>query len=146
MLPSRQCSLTKVRNLTGQVGKPKPAPEITIVGIISNRHPLTSHYEVGPEILLSHWNVNSRRDIMFLAQTKANAKVMAQPIRDALLSLDARLFIGAKMVLTGVGIVGLVAYSEFLLLGRYRIGRSLGWLIGFYALLICYEISLLSLL
>lgn len=77
-----------IRNAS-EVGKPRTAPGFTIVGVIGNRHPLTTHHAIGPEVLLSHWSVTYQADVMFLAQTRANAKVMAQPIREALLSVDA---------------------------------------------------------
>lgn len=66
------------------------------------------------------------------------------PLMNKLLAIDVTLFIVAKMVLTGAGIIVLVMASRFRLFGRIRVAQGLyGILVG-YLLLVLYELMLLS--
>jgi len=68
----------------------------------------------------------------------------ANPLMRGLVGLDIDLFVGTKLLLTGIGVVGLVAYSQVLFLGLVPLTRVMALLVAFYVLLIGYEITLLS--
>ena len=60
----------------------------TIIGVVRDRHPLGSNSQVQPKVFLDYrehpWD---SADVLF-AQTTANAKVMSQPLRNAIQRLD----------------------------------------------------------
>ncbi len=62
---------------------------LTIVGVVKNRHPLTNFRYPRAEVVVSHRNLNSIVPIHFMTRTKADAKAMAEPVREALQSLNA---------------------------------------------------------
>ena len=69
----------------------------------------------------------------------------ANPLMDWLLSVDVRLFAGVKAFVTGVGLIGLTAYSNQFLFNKLRVDRVVYVLFAAYALLIAHEIQLLQL-
>lgn len=67
----------------------------------------------------------------------------ANPLMATLIGHDVRLFVGAKTLITAVGVVLLVVYARLRLFQRLTM-ESIGWyLAGFYTLLVGYEFSLL---
>ena len=68
----------------------------------------------------------------------------ANPLMGALLERNVHLFFGVKALVTGAGLVALVAYSHLRLFNRYRLGHFIYLLLGAYALLVGYEVSLLA--
>lgn len=62
---------------------------MTIVGVVTDRHPLTNYREPRPEVIVGHRNLASTVPIHFMTHTRADAKAMAQPLREALQSLNA---------------------------------------------------------
>jgi len=65
------------------------------------------------------------------------------PFMRALLEADVRLFINVKLGITGTALIFLCACAERVVFGRIRIVQVLGWLVGFYAILIGYEVCML---
>ena len=70
----------------------------------------------------------------------------ANPLMRYLISHDIELFVGAKMLITGLGVVSLVAYSQMLFLGWLPLTQVLVAIALFYVLLVGYELSLLALI
>lgn len=68
----------------------------------------------------------------------------ANPFMQLLLDQGVPVFVGFKMLLTGLGIVLMVAYSQVKALGRLSMHRALSCLALFYVALIGYELILLS--
>ena len=68
----------------------------------------------------------------------------ANPLMDVLLRWNTHLFFGAKALVTGVGLVILVAYSELIVFRRFRMRHAIYGALGFYATLVCYEVFLLA--
>jgi hypothetical protein len=66
------------------------------------------------------------------------------PIMAKLLSIDVTLFTGAKMALTGTGIVVLVLLSRFRLFGEIRVAQGLYGILAGYLMLVLYELLLFS--
>ncbi len=68
----------------------------------------------------------------------------ANPFMAPLIGHDVRLFVGAKTLVTGVGVIALVIYSRLRLFRRVPMAR-IGWyLVVFYTLLVGYEALLLA--
>ena len=68
--------------------------------------------------------------------------VEANPVMRGFLELDTRLFVTVKCIVTGFGLVALVAYSNLLLFRRLSIVRVIDGLMLMYVCLIAYEITL----
>jgi hypothetical protein len=66
------------------------------------------------------------------------------PIMAKLLSIDATLFTGAKMALTGAGIVVLVLLSRFRMFGEIRVAQGLYAVLAGYLMLVLYELLMLA--
>jgi hypothetical protein len=66
------------------------------------------------------------------------------PIMAKLLSIDVTLFTGAKIALTGVGILVLVLLSRFRMFGGIKVERGLYGILAGYLALVVYELLLLS--
>jgi hypothetical protein len=69
----------------------------------------------------------------------------ANPLMDLLMVHDVRVFVAVKSLVTGVGVVAVVAYSRLLLFGRVSMIRALHAVLAFYVLLVGYEALLLAL-
>ncbi|MBI3771509.1 MAG: hypothetical protein HY272_02235 [Gammaproteobacteria bacterium] len=67
------------------------------------------------------------------------------PFMQLLIERDVMLFITAKFVLTGLGLMILIAHKNFILFGRARVSHFLYFLLVFYVVLIKYELVLLHL-
>ena len=68
----------------------------------------------------------------------------ANLLMDLLLAESALLFVGVKALVTGVGLVGLAAYSSHCLFTRLRVDRLIYALFVIYTLLVIYEVRLLK--
>lgn len=66
------------------------------------------------------------------------------PLMAKLISIDVTLFTGAKVALTGAGILILVMLSRFRLFGGIRVSKSLYCVLAGYLALVLYELTLLS--
>lgn len=69
----------------------------------------------------------------------------ANPLMRWLLAEDVRLFAGVKALVTGIGLIGLTAYSHQFLFNKLRVDRVVYALFAAYSLLIIHEIQLLRL-
>ncbi len=67
----------------------------------------------------------------------------ANPVMNLLLARDVSLFVGVKTLLTGLGILALVAFSNMLAFRRVRLDRALYAVFVAYCALVCYEVALL---
>jgi predicted permease len=61
----------------------------TIVGVVRNRHPLTSFQETRSEVVLGFREAQMHSGLILLARTKASAKAMAPTLREVIQRLDA---------------------------------------------------------
>ncbi len=62
---------------------------VTIVGITKNRHPRTTFQDLQAEAFFGYRRATAALPIVFLVQTRADARAMALSLRELLLSLDA---------------------------------------------------------
>ncbi len=67
----------------------------------------------------------------------------ANPVMRVLIEHDPAVFLNVKMLATGVCLFFLIAYSNMMLAGRFRITRITYGILGCYAAVVIYEISLL---
>ncbi len=70
----------------------------------------------------------------------------ANPLMRFLINHDIELFVSTKMLVTGLGVIGLVAYSQMLFLGWLPLTQVLVAIALFYVALVGYELTLLSLI
>jgi predicted permease len=61
---------------------------MTIVGVTRDRHHRMSYAAIEPEIFCDFRSSFSGLNLMFVAQTRAKAKVMAAPVRDSIARID----------------------------------------------------------
>ena len=66
----------------------------------------------------------------------------ANPIMRAFLEWDVLLFVNVKILVTAVGVVGLVLHSHLLLFRRVKVERVVVGLVGVYLSVVAYEIVL----
>ena len=59
------------------------------MGLVGDRHPLTTYQEAKGEVLLDLRQAHMTSGLVFLVGTKAGAKAMAQPIRELIQRFDA---------------------------------------------------------
>ncbi len=83
--------------------------------------------------------------ILTVTLLELGAAEEANPLMRWLLAEDVRLFAGVKAFFTGVGLIGLTAYSNQFLFKKLRVDRVVYALFVAYSLLIFHEIQLLQL-
>lgn len=72
------------------------------------------------------------------------AAVEANPLMRYLIDMDVRVFINLKIAITGAGLIFIAAYSNLRLFNCFRIKHAGVSLLGIYAILVAYELVLLS--
>lgn len=72
------------------------------------------------------------------------AAVEANPFMRYLIDMDVRVFINLKIAITGAGLIFIAAYSNLKVFNCFRIRHAGVSLLGIYALLVAYELVLLS--
>ncbi|MBX3733764.1 MAG: ABC transporter permease [Verrucomicrobiae bacterium] len=76
--------------LDRQLSIPGSTNRAVIVGVVGDRHPLTNHQRVGPEVICGHRATALPSPFTFLVRTRAEARTMAGPVREVLRRIDAR--------------------------------------------------------
>ena len=83
--------------------------------------------------------------VLTLTLLEMRVATEANPIMHLLLAEDVRLFAGVKALVTGICLVGLVAYSNHIILTYVRVDYVIYLLFTAYSALVIYEIHLLRL-
>lgn len=109
------------------------------------RYPLLDRFDSGMLALAVALVGLSVLDSLFTLTLLANGGRELNPFMDHLLGYGVAPFAAAKMLLTAVPAVILVATGNLLVFGRVRARSMLAALVGLYAGLIVYELALLSL-
>lgn len=73
--------------------------QVTVVGVVRNRHPRTHTRDIQPEITVDYRNANLLSGLVFTAQTSAPATAMAPAIRETLQRLNADQPVGLPVTL-----------------------------------------------
>lgn len=71
-----------------QIRFEREARQMTIVGVIRDRHQRMSYEAIEPEVFCDFRNSYSSFNLMFIAQTRGSAKAMAKPVRDIIARID----------------------------------------------------------
>lgn len=114
--------------------------------IEDRRFPVLDRFDNGLFTLAMTLLCLSILDSIFTLTLIANGGTEVNPFMNAMLNISLWAFAGVKMFLTAVPAVLLVATANVKLFGLFRSRTILASAVGFYAGLIFYEISLLSLI
>ena len=109
------------------------------------RYPIVDHFDSGILLLAILLMGLSIADSIFTLTLISRGGSELNPIMNWFLGHSVWAFIIVKMILTGIPAVLLVATGNVLLYKRWRARSILGAMVGLYAGLIVYELSLLSL-
>lgn len=69
----------------------------------------------------------------------------ANPLMDAMLTRGVEWFVGFKLLMTGVGVIALVTFSNLTIFQRYKLADVIRWVFYAYLGVIGYEMFLLRL-
>jgi len=108
------------------------------------RYPVLDHFDAGIVLLAILLVVLSITDSIFTLTLLAHGGTELNPVMNWFLGHSVWAFTIAKMLLTGIPAILLVATSNVLMYKRWRSRSILGSLVGVYAGLIVYELALLS--
>ena len=138
-----------LKRLSDEIGRvvvgQKPLVEGLLIALFSGGHALVERLDPRLTMLAVSVLVLSACDAAFtLTLINHGLAVEANPLMRALLAHDVDLFVGAKLAVTGVGVMGLAAFAQLEMLGRFPLERAFDWLIAIYVGLIAYEITLLQ--
>lgn len=110
------------------------------------RFPVMDKFESGIGFLAIGLMVLSVMDSIFTLTLIANGGTEVNPFMNWLLQINVMLFVGVKMLFTGMAAVLLVAVGNVLVFKRFRARTLLATAVGLYCGLIVYELGLLSLI
>ena len=108
------------------------------------RYPMLDRFDSGMLALAVILMLLSVTDSVFTLILISRGGTEVNPFMDALLQHSVWAFAAAKMLLTGIPAVILVAAGNLLLFKRWRARSILAALVGMYLGLITYELFLLS--
>ena len=74
--------------LDRQLSIPGDTNKAVIVGVLGDRHPLTSHQPIRPEVIYGFRAATLPGPFTFLVRTRAEARTMAGPVREVLRRID----------------------------------------------------------
>jgi len=110
------------------------------------RFPVLDKFDSGIGFFAVGLMILSVMDAIFTLTLIANGGSEVNPFMNWLLQIDTVVFVSAKMFLTGIAAVLLVAMSNVLVFKRFRARSILAGALGLYCGLIVYELGLLSLI
>ena len=84
-------------------------------------------------------------DALFtLALIDSNHFYEANPVMDSLMRVNTWLFVATKLMVTAISLAVLLRYSGRTLFGRLRVAHLLFGTFGMYAVLVSYEVAMLT--
>jgi len=110
------------------------------------RFPVLDRFESGIGFLAIGLMILSVMDSVFTLTLIANGGTEVNPFMNWLLHINVELFVGVKMLLTGMAALLLVAMGNVLFFNRFRARTIMASALGLYCGLILYELCLLSLI
>lgn len=87
----------------------------------------------------------SALDSIFTLQLVARGAQELNPFLRMLMEIDVSLFAWSKMAITALVLVVLVSHANYVVFNKFRIRTLLLYSLGFYVLLVIYQVGLLTL-
>jgi hypothetical protein len=108
------------------------------------KYPIMDRLDGGAVVLAIALMILSVMDSFFTLTIISHGGSEVNPAMNVLLEKSVTVFIIAKMLLTAIPALILVATANMVILNRLRARSLLAMMVGLYAGLICYELLLLS--
>jgi len=108
------------------------------------KYPVIDRLDAGAVALGIALMILSVMDSFFTLTIISHGGSEVNPVMNVLLEKSIAAFIVAKMLMTAIPALLLVATANVIVLNRWRARSILATLVGLYAGLICYELLLLS--